>query len=94
MEHKVPISPKTKFLIGDIAKEFTMYSILLLEERGKLSMDNDVRRYLPQLKNYPTSLTIEELVYHTSGLNNHAVSKALSGWAHHCLLYTSPSPRD
>ena len=86
MEHKVPISPETKFLIGDIAKEFTVYSILLLEERGKLSMDNDVRRYLPQLKDYPTSLTIEELVYHTSGLNNHAVSKALSGWAHQDVL--------
>ncbi len=86
MEHNIPIVPSTKFYVGDIAKEFTVYSILLLEERGKLSMKDDVRRILPQLENHARPVTIEQLIYHTSGLNNHMVSKTLSGWAPEDIL--------
>lgn len=80
LEHQIPISPNTKFHIGDLAKEFTVYALLLLEERGQLSFQDDIRNYLPQLKSLKHSISIQQLVHHTSGINNDEVSKALAGW--------------
>lgn len=80
LEHQIPISPKTKFHIGDLAKEFTVYALLLLEQRGKLSLQDDVRKHLPKLKSFPRPITITQLLHHTSGLNDIEVSKALAGW--------------
>jgi CubicO group peptidase (beta-lactamase class C family) len=80
MEHKIPINTQTKFPIGDIAKEFTVFALLLLEERGQLSLQDDIRKYMPDLIPFSHSISIEKLIHHTSGLNNEAVSKALAGW--------------
>jgi len=80
LEHKIPISPETRFHIGDIAKEFTVYALLLLEERGELSLQDDIRKYMPKLMPFSNSISIEQLIHHTSGLNNEEVSKALAGW--------------
>ncbi|MFK7813310.1 MAG: serine hydrolase domain-containing protein [Maribacter sp.] len=80
LEHQIPISPETRFHIGDIAKEFTVYAVLLLEERGQLSLQDDIRKYMPKLMPFSHSISIQQLIHHTSGLNNDEVSKALSGW--------------
>ncbi|WP_350289811.1 serine hydrolase domain-containing protein [uncultured Croceitalea sp.] len=80
LEHKVPINTETKFHIGDLAKEFTVYALLLLEERGQLSLKDDIRKYMPNLMPFPNSISITQLIHHTSGLNNDEVSKALAGW--------------
>ncbi|NER16578.1 serine hydrolase domain-containing protein [Spongiivirga citrea] len=80
LEHKIPISPETKFHIGDIAKEFTVYALLLLEERGQLSLQDDIRKYMPNLMPFSHPISIEQLIHHTSGLNNSEVAKALAGW--------------
>ncbi len=80
LEHGIAINPKTKFHIGDIAKEFTVYALLLLEERGQLSLQDDIRKYLPQLTHLSHAISIQQLIHHTGGLNNDEVSKALSGW--------------
>jgi len=80
LEHQVAISSKTKFHIGDLAKEFTVYSILLLEERGQLSLQDDIRKYIPKLSSFPNPISIQQLMHHTGGLNNEEVSKALAGF--------------
>ncbi|TMM59301.1 beta-lactamase family protein [Maribacter algarum] len=80
LEHKIPISAETRFHIGDIAKEFTVYSLLLLEQRGQLSLKDDIRMHMPKLKSFPNSISIEQLTHHTGGLNNDEVFKALAGW--------------
>ena len=80
LEHQIPISSETRFHIGDLAKEFTVYALLLLEHRGQLSLQDDIRKYLPKLKTLPHSISIQQLIHHTSGLNNDEVSKALAGW--------------
>ena len=79
LEHQIPITSTTKFHIGDIAKEFTVYALLLLEKQGKLSLQDDIKKHLPQLP-FPNSVTIQQLIHHTSGLNNDEVFKALAGW--------------
>lgn len=80
LEHKVPINPNTKFYIGDLAKEFTVYAILVLEERGQLSLDDDIRIHLPKLALLKQPISINQLIHHTSGLNNNEVVKYLGGW--------------
>ncbi|QCX02180.1 beta-lactamase family protein [Aggregatimonas sangjinii] len=80
LEHGVPIGPETKFHIGDLAKEFTVYALLLLEQRGQLSLKDDIRKHLPQLESFPNAITIQQLLHHTGGLNNADVSKVLAGW--------------
>jgi len=80
LEYQIPISSETKFHIGGIAKEFTVYSVLLLEERGQLSLEDDIRKYIPKLKSLPRSINILQLLHHTSGLNDIQVLKTLAGW--------------
>lgn len=80
LEHKIPISPETRFHIGDLAKEFTVYALLLLEQRNQLSLEDDIRKHIPKLAALPHAITINQLMHHTSGLNNDVVAKALAGW--------------
>lgn len=80
LEHQIPISPETKFHIGDIAKEFTVYALLLLEERGKLTLEDRIQKYIPKFNSMPYTINIKQLIHHTSGLNNLEVSKTLAGW--------------
>jgi len=80
LEHRIPITPKTRFHIGDIAKEFTVYALLLLERRGQISLQDDIRKYMPQLMPFSHSISIQQLIHHTGGLNNDEVSKTLAGW--------------
>ncbi|MFK8061202.1 MAG: serine hydrolase domain-containing protein [Polaribacter sp.] len=70
IETKNLISLQTKFQVGDIAKQFTVLAILLLEQEGKLSLEDDVRKYLPNLPEYKYTLKVKHLVNHTSGLHN------------------------
>lgn len=80
LEYQIPISSETKFHIGGIAKGFTVYSVLLLEQRGQLSLEDDIRKYIPKLKSLPRSISILQLLHHTSGLNSIQVLKTLAGW--------------
>lgn len=70
VETKKPITSKTKFQVEDLAKQFTVLSVLLLEKEGKLSLEDDIRKYLTQLPKYKHVLKIKHLINHTSGLYN------------------------
>jgi CubicO group peptidase (beta-lactamase class C family) len=67
-ESKTPISADTVFYIGSMGKQFTAMSILLLVEQGKLSLNNDIRKYIPELLDYGHPITIQHLIHHTSGI--------------------------
>lgn len=71
IEHEVPISPDTVFDIGSVSKQFTAMAILLLERDGKLSLEDDVRKYLPEIPDYGSRITIRHLLSHTSGLRDY-----------------------
>jgi CubicO group peptidase (beta-lactamase class C family) len=70
LEHAVPITTSTVFNAGSISKQFTAMSILLLAEQGKLGLDDQARRYLPELPDYGRPLTIRHLLTHTGGLRD------------------------
>lgn len=71
LELGVPITPRTVFDVGSVSKQFTAMSILLLAKDGKLSIDDAVRKYVPELPAYADRVTIRQLLSHTSGLRDH-----------------------
>src|SRR5271155_3674370 len=79
IEDDVPITPQTVFDIGSTSKQFTAASILLLEKQGKLSVNDDVRKYIPELPDYGKKITILELLNHTSGLRDYLTLMSLAG---------------
>src|SRR5688572_1106270 len=70
LEYGVPITPSTPFIVGSVAKQFTAAAIALLVEEKRVALTDDVRKYVPELKDYGTPITIDHLVHHTSGLRD------------------------
>src|SRR5579883_607157 len=70
LEWNIPNAPNTKFRLGSVTKQFTAASILLLEERGKLSVTDPVKKYMPDAPAAWDKITIRHLLSHTSGIPN------------------------
>jgi CubicO group peptidase (beta-lactamase class C family) len=79
LEYSVPNSPETIFHMASISKQFTAYSILLLEKQGKLQLDDDIRKYLPWFPDLKEKITIRNLLNHTSGIRDQWQLLAISG---------------
>lgn len=80
LEQGVANRPDTVFNIASLSKQFTSVAILLLAEQGKLSLDDDVRKYVPEVPDYGTKITLRQLANHTSGLRDAITLLSLSGW--------------
>ena len=70
LEHDVPIMPTTIFHVASVSKQFTAAAVMLLVADGKLSLDDDIRKYVPEVPAYPKTITIRHLLQHTSGLRD------------------------
>lgn len=68
LEYNIPITPSTVFHVGSVSKQFTGFAILILEDEGKLSLDDDIRKYLPEVHDFGATITIRHLLRHMSGL--------------------------
>jgi len=88
LDHNVTITPATVFHVASMSKQFTAASILLLSQQGKLSLDDDVRKYIPELPNFGSLITIRHLIYHTSGLRDQWNLLELAGWRYSLDLIT------
>lgn len=88
LEHAVPISVDTVFEAGSVSKQFTAAATLILVSEGKLSLDDDVHKYLPELPDYGHPITIAELLGHTSGLRDWGDIEAIAGWPRTDRVYS------
>jgi len=79
LEHNVPITNHTIFYIGSVSKQFVTMCILLLEEQGKLNLDDRVQKYLPDFPEYNAPLTIRHFIHHTSGVRDNLTLWELAG---------------
>lgn len=79
MEHNIANTPETIFESGSVAKQFTAAAIVLLQQDGKLNVDDPVRKYIPELADYGKPLTIRHLLNHTAGLRDWGSVMALTG---------------
>jgi len=88
LNEDVHITPSTVFHVASMSKQFTAAAIVLLEEQGKLSLDEDVRKYIPELPDFGQKITIRNLVHHTSGLRDQWSLLGLAGWRYSKDLIT------
>jgi len=79
MEHGVPNTPQTIFESGSVAKQFTAAALVLLQQDGKLNLDDPVRKYITELPDYGKPLTIRHLLNHTAGLRDWGSVMQLTG---------------
>jgi CubicO group peptidase (beta-lactamase class C family) len=70
IEYGVPLTPTTPMIMGSVSKQFTAASIALLVEQGRLSLSDEVHKYVPELADYGKPITIDQLVHHTSGVRD------------------------
>ena len=80
LEHDVPNGAGTIFEAGSVSKQFTAAAVLLLARDGKLSLDDAVRKYIPELPDYGVPLTIRHILTHTSGLRDWGEVAGIAGW--------------
>jgi CubicO group peptidase (beta-lactamase class C family) len=89
LEHDVPNTAETIFEAGSVSKQLTAASVVLLALDGKLSLDDNVRKYLPELPTYDAPITIRHLLNHTSGLRDWGNVASIGGWPRGTRTYTN-----
>jgi len=80
MEYLVPNTTGTIFNTASVSKQFTAMGIVVLHQQGKLSVDDDIRIYLPELPDFGETITIRHMLHHTSGLRSLHAMLELAGW--------------
>lgn len=81
LEHNVPITPDTVFNAASIAKQFTAAAVLMLAEEKKLGLGDDIRKYLPELTDPGSVITVRHLLQHTNGLREWGDIEQIAGRA-------------
>ena len=88
LEHGIALAPESILEPGSIAKQFTAAAVLLLVQQGKLALDDPVRKYIPEVPDYGTPITIRNLINHTSGLRDWGSVEGIAGWPRTTREYT------
>lgn len=79
LEHGTPLSPRSVLDVGSISKQFTAMSMLMLQKEGKLSLDDPIRKYIPELPAYADRITLRRALSQTSGLRDLYVMMGQTG---------------
>lgn len=79
LERRAAISPSSVFYIASVSKQFTAMSISLLAKKGKLSLDDDIRKHLPRFPHYQSPVTIRHLLYQTGGVRDYSHLMSAAG---------------
>ncbi len=88
LEHDVINTSHTIFEPGSVSKQFTAAATILLALDGKLSLEDDIRKYIPELPDYGQPITIRHLLNHTSGLRDWGSVAAIEGWPRTTRVHT------
>jgi CubicO group peptidase (beta-lactamase class C family) len=82
IESKRPNTPELVFGVASVTKQFTAAAAAIAARQGYFSLDDDIRRFLPELPDYGTRITLRDLVHHTNGLRDHGRLIDLTGRPH------------
>lgn len=80
LEYGIANSADTVFHVASVSKQFTAMALVLLEQDGKLSLEDDIRKHLPEMPGYGQSVTIRHLLQHTGGIRDQWQTLAVAGW--------------
>ena len=79
LDYDVPNAPEMVYYVGSVSKQFTAAAIALLALDGKISLDDDIRKYFPEMPDYGSPITVRHLVHHTSGIRDVYEIMAVAG---------------
>ena len=80
LEHDIPLDEETIFRMGSVSKQFTAMSVHLMADDGLIDLDEDIRTYLPELRDYGTKVTIRAMLGHYSGMGDYdLIAKSYEG---------------
>jgi CubicO group peptidase (beta-lactamase class C family) len=79
LELGVPISPQSVFYIGSVSKQFVAMCVALLADGGKISLDDDIREYVPEMPDYGIPITIRHLIHHSGGIRDYLELLSIAG---------------
>ncbi len=88
LDHNVTITPSPVFHVASMSKQFAAASIVLLAQQGKLSLEDDIRKHIPELPDFGSRITIQHLIHHTRGLRDQWNLLELAGWRYSLDLIT------
>src|SRR5258706_130609 len=80
LEYNIAVTPDTVYHVASVSKQFTAMALVLLEQDGKLSLEDDIHKYLTELPQYGHGITIRNLLQHTSGIRDQWQTLGLAGW--------------
>jgi CubicO group peptidase (beta-lactamase class C family) len=80
LEHDVPITPSSAFYAASVSKQFTAFAVALLAQQGRLSLDDDIRKWIPEVPDFGKTITVRHLIHHTSGLRDYFGLLGMTGW--------------
>ena len=86
LEYNIEISPSSIFHVASISKQFAAAAIIRLSQEGKLSLNDDIRKYLPEVPDFGHTITFNHLLHHTSGLRDQWDLQRLAGWREDDLI--------
>ncbi len=80
LDHGIPIEPNSVFDIASVSKQFGAFAIAMLVDQGVISLDDDIRKHIPEVPDFGHTITLRNLVHHTSGIRDWPVTLAIGGW--------------
>jgi len=80
LDHNVKITRATVFYVGSMSKQFTAMAILMLVQDGRISLDDPIRKYVPEVPDFGVPITLRQMLAHTSGLRDYAQLLWFDGW--------------
>jgi CubicO group peptidase (beta-lactamase class C family) len=80
VENNIPITTFSMFNVASISKQFTAFAAALLASENKLSLDDDIHKYIPELNDFGKKVTLKHMIYHTSGIREYYSLLYLAGW--------------
>ena len=94
LEHHSQMTTTSITEAGSVSKQFTAAAILLLEQQGKLSINDDVRKYIPELPDYGHPILLKYMMHHSSGLRDWGAIATLAGWPRTTKTYNNNDALD
>ena len=94
LEHHVAVTTESIFEAGSVSKQFTATCVLMLVEEGKVSLEDDIRKYFPEMLDYGKPILIKHMLAHISGIKDWGSVAVFGGWPRTTRAYTNDHARE
>jgi len=91
LDHQIKIDARSRFYMASVSKQFTSMALLIAEKEGKLSLDDSVRKWIPEMPAYADGITIRRMLDHTSGLRDYLMLWQMRGFSNESVLKQAPT---